>query len=77
MLPVFRHVATVLQVGQEGLTDWDVVRGRIVVEFLVPLLVEVTRTLRDVMSVHDVEDFIPDALAISCALTHQANDLAK
>lgn len=77
MLPVFGHISTILEVSQEGFADWDVVGSRIVVQLLVPLLIEVPRALRDVMSVHDVEDFVSNTLAISCALTHHAYNLAK
>ena len=43
--PVFCHVATVFQVGQKGLTDRNVIRSGVIVELLVPLLVEMASAL--------------------------------
>ena len=42
-----------------------------------PLLVEVTGALRDVMAVHDVQDLITDALSIARPLAYHAHDLAE
>ena len=76
-LPVFGHVATVFEVGEEGLADWDVIRSSVVVELLMPLLIEMTGTLRNVMAMHDVQDLISHALAVARAFTDKAHDLAK
>ncbi len=40
VLPVLCHVALVLEISKKSLTDRDVIRCRIVVELLMPLLIE-------------------------------------
>lgn len=65
VVPVFAHVAATLEVCKESLANRHVIRGGIVVEFLMPLLIEVSGRLLDVVSVHDVQNFISHLLAIA------------
>ena len=75
-LPIFRHITTVFEVGQESLTDRNVIWSRIVVQLLMPLLVEVARPLTNVMSMHDVENLITDALSVSRTFAYHTHNLA-
>ena len=72
MVPIFAHIATTLEVCKEGLANWNVIRGGVVVEFLMPLFIEVSRRLLDVISMHDVKNLISDLLAIAGTFPDEA-----
>ena len=61
------EIAIAVQKSEVGLADYDVVRGRVVVQLLVPFLHEMTVHLLDVMAVHDVQDLVPHFLTVAAA----------
>ena len=61
------EISVALQERDVALADHDVIRCRVVVQLLVPLLEEVPGDLLYVVAVHDLEDLIPDPLALSPA----------
>lgn len=52
-VPVVTHVVT-SQISEQSFTDVDIIGSRVVVQLLMPLLIEVSAMLLDMMSVHDV-----------------------
>src|SRR5436190_12632824 len=48
-----------------SLADHHVIRRRVVVQLLMPLLQKMSTHLLHVMAVHDIEDFIPNALTFT------------
>src|SRR5436190_2859765 len=64
---------------QVSLTYDHVIRSRIIVKLLMPLFKEVTADLLDMVTVHDVEDFISNPLTFTPAADrrqHQARERA-
>lgn len=57
-------VAVAAQERQVSLADGNVVGGGVVVELLMPFLDKAPAHLFEVMTVHDVKDFVADALAV-------------
>src|SRR5260370_13086093 len=50
---------------EEGFTNDDIVRGGVIMKFLMPFFQKMTAALLDVMPVHDVQDLIANALPLS------------
>lgn len=75
--PVFGHVAARAKVGKECFADRNIVGCRVVVELLVPLLIEVACSLRNVMTVHDVQDLVSHSLAVARAFANQSKHLTQ
>lgn len=71
VVPVAAHISTALDERYDSLTDGDIFRSRVIVQFLMPLLIKMTRSLRDLVSVHDVEDLISNSLSVSSALANE------
>jgi len=62
--PVLTHIIGP-QIGQQGHADRNIIRRRVIMQFLVPLLVEMSRPLAYFVSVHDVQNFVSDTLPVS------------
>ena len=71
--PVLAHVTATLQISQKCLTNGDVIRSRVVVQLLMPLLIEMALRLRNTVSVHDMEDLVSHLLSVSRTLSNEAN----
>jgi hypothetical protein len=64
-------VTSIFEISEQGLTNWNVLWSRIVVQLLMPLLVEMTSLLRYLMSMHDMQNLIPDLLTVTGAFTNK------
>ena len=71
--PVLLLVATTLEEGQECLANGNVVWRSVVVQLLMPLLVELALDLRNAVPMHDVEDLVSDLLAVARAFADEAD----
>ena len=60
-------IAVAVQEFDVGLADDNVIGRRVVVQFLMPLLEEMPGHLFEVVAMHDIEDFVTDALAFAAA----------
>ena len=70
VVPVLSHVST-SQVSKQCFTDWYIIRCSVVMELLMPLLVKVSRSLRDMVVVHYMENVISDPLSIACTFSNE------
>ncbi len=74
------EIAVAPQKRQIRLADDDVVGRGVVVQFLMPLLDENAARLLEMIAVHDVQNFVADALALAAAAQrreHQASPPAR
>src|ERR1700746_2312307 len=61
------ELAIAAQELEKSLANDDVIRGGVVVKFLMPFLEEMPADFLNMMAVHDIEDLISDALTITTA----------
>ena len=60
-------IAAAVQESEVGLADHDVVGRGVVVQLLVPFFEEQAMHLLDMVAVHDLQDLVPDPLAVAAA----------
>jgi len=71
VIPVAAHVSSWFHVTKESFTDWNILRGCVVMELLMPLLIEMTSSLRNIVSMHDVKNLISNSLAVSWSFSDE------
>mmetsp|Transcript_78600 Transcript_78600/g.163343 ORF Transcript_78600/g.163343 Transcript_78600/m.163343 type:complete len:488 (+) Transcript_78600:2347-3810(+) len=60
--PVLTYLSTRPQECNQSLANANVIGGGVVVKFLMPLLIEMASSLRNLVPVHDVQDLVSDFL---------------
>ena len=55
----------------------NIIWSGIIVQFLMPLLIEMSTMLLDMMSMHDVQYFIPHLLSIARCFTNHSHHLSQ